>query len=253
MKMHVLSGGRLRMAKHIYLPSAAPEETIEIPVSCFLFRHPHGNVLFDTGCHPTVATNPEDRWGTLARRLVPLSLPGDDVVSHLRRLDLTPDDIDIVVSSHLHCDHCGCNEFFSKATVYVHADELAYARDQSSKATGYYQADWQHPMPMVEITGEVDIFGDARLVLVPLPGHTPGLTALHAVLPNSGALLLASDAVPLRQHLESDIIPKNTWSPDLLSRSLAEIKRIEKSGATVICGHDDAQWSTFKPAEQCYD
>ncbi|MYD93595.1 MAG: N-acyl homoserine lactonase family protein, partial [Chloroflexi bacterium] len=67
MRMHVLSGGRLRMSKHIYLPDAAREETIDLPVACFLFRHPQGNVLFDTGCHPTVAKNPQERWGNLAR------------------------------------------------------------------------------------------------------------------------------------------------------------------------------------------
>ena len=61
MRMHVLSGGRLRMLKHIYLPDAEPTETIDLSVACFLFRHPQGNVLFDTGCHPMVAENREER------------------------------------------------------------------------------------------------------------------------------------------------------------------------------------------------
>ena len=55
MKMHILSGGRVRMRKSIYLPDADRSETIELPVSCVLLRHPQGNVLFDTGCHPSVA------------------------------------------------------------------------------------------------------------------------------------------------------------------------------------------------------
>ena len=40
--MHVLSGGRLQMEKRVYVPGAAPGETLELPVSRFLFRHPHG-------------------------------------------------------------------------------------------------------------------------------------------------------------------------------------------------------------------
>ena len=55
MKMHCLSGGRVRMRKSVYVPDADRSETIELPVSCMLLRHPQGNVLFDTGCHPSVA------------------------------------------------------------------------------------------------------------------------------------------------------------------------------------------------------
>lgn len=253
MKMHILSGGRVQMKKHVYVPGAAREETLDLPVSCFLFRHPQGNVLFDTGCHPSVAEDPEGRWGNMARAVVPVMGRDDNIVSELRRVNLTPGDIDIVVNSHLHCDHCGCNEFFSGATVYVHADELARARDPDSEGKGYFQADWDHSMPVVEIAGEVDIFDDGRIVLLPLPGHTPGLTGLLASLPNSGAWLLASDAVAVRENLEMEIIPKNTWNRDLLVTSLAEIKRIETSGATVVCGHDLAQWSAFRTPEECYD
>ena len=36
MKMHALSGGRLRMNRRIFYPDAAREEKIDLPVSCFL-------------------------------------------------------------------------------------------------------------------------------------------------------------------------------------------------------------------------
>jgi len=251
MKMHILSGGRLRMKKHIYLPKAAQEETIDLPVSCFLFRHPQGNLLFDTGCHPSVADTPEERWGGMARAVVPIMRQDDNVVCALRRLDLTPNDIDIVVNSHLHCDHCGCNAFFSQATMYVHANELAFARSPAQEGRGYFQADWNHPMQVSRFTGEVDIFDDGRIVLLPLPGHTPGLTGLLASLPNSGAYLLASDAVAIKENLK--IMPKNIWNPDLQAASLAEIDRIARSGATLVYGHDLPQWSTFKSPADCYD
>ncbi len=253
MRMHVFSGGRLRMSKHIYLPDAAPEETIDLPVTCFLFRHPQGNVLFDTGCHPMVAEEPEMRWGNLAQSVVPTMGSDENIVSELRRINLTPADVDVVVNSHLHCDHCGCNEFFSKATIYAHEDELERARRPRMEKLGYFRADWEHPMPIVGVTGEVDIFDDGSMVLLPLPGHTPGLIGMLASLPHSGAYLLASDAVALRKHLDMEIIPKNTWSRDLHAKSHAEIKRIEKSGALVVCGHDLAQWSAFRRAEDFYD
>ena len=52
MKMHLLCGGRLRMRRNVYLPTADRSETFELPVPSVLLRHPQGNVLFDTGCHP---------------------------------------------------------------------------------------------------------------------------------------------------------------------------------------------------------
>src|SRR5215212_10041430 len=71
MRMHVLSGGRLRMRRSIYFPASDPTETIEMPVISILLKHPQGNVLFDTGCHPDVATNPDGRWGSLVRVMTP--------------------------------------------------------------------------------------------------------------------------------------------------------------------------------------
>lgn len=252
MRMHMLSGGQLRMKKHIYVPDAPRDALIDLPVSCFLFRHAQGNVLFDTGCHPTVAVAPEVRWGRMARAIVPVMGPDDNVLDELRRLNLGPDDIDIVINSHLHCDHCGCNEFFSKATIFMHAAELAWVRESDVEGKGYFRADWDHPMPIEQFAGEVDVFGDGRIVLLPLPGHTPGSAGLLATLPESGAYLLASDAVALRANLDRETIPKNTWNPDMHARSVAEIKRIEATGATVVCGHDSDQWAALTAGAAAY-
>src|SRR3569833_2197090 len=114
MKMHVLSGGRLRMRKNIYLPDADRSETIDLPVSAFLMRHPQGNVLFDSGCHPSIADNAEARWGGMAKVMNPIFGPDDNVISGLGSLGLAPDDVDVVICSHHHPDHCGCHAIFRK-------------------------------------------------------------------------------------------------------------------------------------------
>ena len=133
MKMHLLPCGRLRMRKNIFLPEAARSETIELPVSSALLRHSQANVLFDTGCHPAVAEDPEGRWGGLAKLMTPIMQPGEHVLTGLAGIGLEPDDIDLVINSHLHPDHCGCNAFFRKATFLVHRDELAAARAPGSE------------------------------------------------------------------------------------------------------------------------
>ena len=48
-------------------------------------------------------------------------------------------------------------------------------------------------------------------------------------------------------------MPRNTWNADALAKSLAEIKRIEARGATVLCGHDDRQWQTLRKGADAYD
>jgi glyoxylase-like metal-dependent hydrolase (beta-lactamase superfamily II) len=253
MKMHLLSGGRLRLPKALYFPDAERSETIEAPVPCVLLRHSQGNVLFDTGCHPAAAENPEARWGGLARIMAPIMQPGDNVLTALVAIGVTPDDIDVVICSHLHPDHCGCNAFFKRATFVIHEKEVAAARAPAAEKSGYLAQEWDLPMKFDAISGERDLFGDNRIVLVPLPGHTPGTTGALVALEHSGAFFLASDTVSLRMTLDTGIIPRNTWNAEALVKSLAEIGRIEKSGATIVCGHDAAQWDTLREGPGAYD
>jgi len=253
MKMHLLSGGRLRMRKSTYLPAADRSETIELPVSCALLRHAQGNVLFDTGCHPDVAADAAARWGGLARLMTPIMAADDNVLAGLATLDLSPGDIDVVICSHLHPDHCGCNAFFRRASVLVHAHELAAARAPGAAAQGFLAGEWDHGAPIDAVAGERDLFGDGRIVLLALPGHTPGSMDALVRLDRAGMVLLAADSVSLRETLEEGIIPRNTWNAAALEKSLAEIRRIAAGGATVICGHDDRQWRTLRKGAEAYD
>jgi N-acyl homoserine lactone hydrolase len=254
MKLHLLSGGRVRMRKSIFLPAADRAETIELPVPSALMRHPQGNVLFDTGCHPSVATAAEARWGSLARLMTPVITADDNVLAGLACVGLQPDDIDVVVCSHLHPDHCGCNAFFKRATVIVHAREIEAARAPGAEAQGYLAAEWDLPMRIDAVAGsDRDLFGDGRIVLLHLPGHTPGTMSALVRLDRSGTMLLASDTVSLREALDQGVIPKNTWNVEALEKSLAEIRRIAADGAAVICGHDDRQWQTLRKGADAYD
>ena len=253
MKMHVLSGGRLRMRKSTFLPDTPREETIDLPVSCFFIRHAQGNVLFDTGCHPSVVQDAAARWGGLAKLMTPIFDANENVIEGLRGLGVEADDVDVVVCSHLHPDHCGCNEFFRKATVVCHAKEMAAVRTENAEQAGYVAADWDHPQCFDLIEGERDLFGDDRIVLVPLPGHTPGVIGALVNFDRSGTFLLASDSLSVRENLDRDIIPRNTWNRDIAAKTFEEIRRIERGGATVICGHDDAQWMSLRKGADAYD
>jgi glyoxylase-like metal-dependent hydrolase (beta-lactamase superfamily II) len=253
MKMHLLSGGRLRMRKSIFVPDADKSEAIDLSVCCALLRHAQGNVLFDTGCHRSVAEQGEARWGRLSRLMTPVMQASDNVVNALSGIGLSCDDIDVVVCSHLHPDHCGCNTFFKRATFIIHRKEIEAARAPGAQTQGYLAAEWEQDAPTDIIDGERDVFGDGRVVLVPLPGHTPGTTGALVRLDKSGEFFLASDTVSFRSTLDTGVVPKNTWNAEALVKSLAEVKRIEAGGAKIICGHDAVQWATLRTGADAYE
>ena len=240
------------MRRDVYYPEAGSDEFFEMPVSCALFKHSQGNALFDTGCHPDAADDGEARWGAAVRYCEPIFDREAAVVGQLGEAGLDADDIDLVICSHLHFDHCGCNGFFARATVICQARELDEARSKNAVALGYHRNDWDVGQTIEAIDGQRDVFGDGRLTLIPLPGHTPGSMGALAVLDEDGVFLAASDAVPVRASLDRRSAPTNTVDVDSCLRSLDEVARLERQGATILCGHDDAQWRSLRRGAEFY-
>jgi len=253
MKMHFLSGGRVRMRKATFFPGADRSEMIELPVMCTLLRHRQGNVLFDTGCHPDVPDDPASRWHGMEKFMVPIMAKGDNVLTGLEAIGVAADDIDVVICSHLHPDHCGCNAFFKKATCLVQADEVAAARAPDAATMGFLAGEWDVGLPLDQLNGQRDVFGDGRIVLIPLPGHTRGSMGALVALDRDGTFLLAADTVTLRATLDRDVAPRNTWDADALLKSWEEVRHIGARGATILCGHDDAQWRTLRKGADAYE
>jgi N-acyl homoserine lactone hydrolase len=48
-------------------------------------------------------------------------------------------------------------------------------------------------------------------------------------------------------------VPKNTWDPALYLASLDDIARHADDGATVLFGHDNAQWQSVRRGALYYD
>ena len=137
--------------------------------------------------------------------------------------------------------------------MFVHAREIEVATAPGAEKMAYLAADWDHPMPMQTVTGQTDVMGDGRIVLVPLPGHTPGMTGALVALDRSGGFLLASDALSVRENLDRNIIPRNMVDAEDAGRSFEEIRRLERAGYTVICGHDALQWEQVRKGADAYE
>ncbi len=229
-----------------------------IPMPSFLIEHPHGLVLFDTGIAPEAIDDPVALYGQeLADGLGIEGTPDQRIDRQLQALGYRLENVTHVVSSHLHFDHAGGIHLFPHAKHYVGQGELPFAhwpapigafcyrQDQLARIRDF---DW-HEVPGVD----VDLFGDGSLVLMHMPGHTPGELSLKVRLA-SRSFLLTGDAVHLRAALDQDFHFPIDWDTRQSLISLQRIKRLRESeGLTVWISHDPDDWAAHVHAPACYE
>ena len=246
MRVYALSCGSLEFDRNLFFPASEPGTNIVMPVSSYLIVHPHGNVLFDTGIHCDALTDPAGRLGKRVAGLFSIrSKGGEDVVSQLKGLGLQPDDIQFVVTSHFHFDHCGCNSSFPRATFLVQRAEMQMARSEGSR---YNRKDWDLPLDYRLLDGEHDLFGDGSIVILPTPGHTAGHQSLW-VRAGTNQFLLTGDASYTREHLEQTILPTNTFNAGEMTHSLGVLRDLrDRRGVVLLYGHDSEQWNSLPHA-----
>ena len=157
------------------------DERYRIPLglNCLLLRSRGKTVLIETG----VGGKPGDRE-------VATPTAEGTLLTSLAALGVAPAEIDIVVNTHLHFDHCGWNTSveagggerlvptFPNATYYVSAHEWEDATHPNERTRGTYFARNLDPIAdRIElIDGERAITDD--LTFVPVPGHTAGHSAV---------------------------------------------------------------------------
>lgn len=240
--------GAVDIARSVFAPwlaGAAREEKRRTPVWSALLRTPEGNVLFDTGLHPVHVARPDATFGS-ASGLEVVMEEEDAVVKRLATLGVRPDDIAIVVNSHLHFDHAGNNGAFPKATFIVQADHLAFAKGKPN-FPGVY---WDIPeLSYLPVSGRSTV---ARgIAVVPTPGHAPGHQSLVVDLAETGRVVLTGDAAFTRENLERGEIP--AMDESAATESLALIRSLVDGDLTrVFTSHDAAAWETWRHAPETY-
>jgi N-acyl homoserine lactone hydrolase len=225
------------------------------PYFVYVITHPQGTVLFDSGAHPVLGTDPRSRLGDAAADFDVRLSPEDQIERRLATIGMTPRDIDVVVQSHLHFDHAGGLAWLTHAPILVQREELAFARNPPVyQKLIYVQQDFDMQLDWHELDGDHDVFGDGLVRVISTPGHSRGHQSLLVHL-HGGAVFLLADATYLLAKMRARSLPGVLWSPDAMIASWDRIEEIERhEGAHLIATHElDYETSVKLAPDTWYD
>ena len=190
-----LAPHRAGLIPHALRPHAETgEDWIRLPVQAFLIRTPRRTILVDAcvGDDKTVPHLPQWHRRKDPRFMAALAAAG-----------ARPEDVDLVLCTHLHVDHVGWTTrlsngrwvpTFPNARVLTTAEDLAFAEDRAladpEGAAGRVFAETLAPLIEAGVVETVppDHQPDEAVRLRPTPGHTPGHVSVE-ILAGEGALV----------------------------------------------------------------
>jgi glyoxylase-like metal-dependent hydrolase (beta-lactamase superfamily II) len=226
-----------------------PNELGQIPVDfrSLLIESDAGLVLVDTG--------QGDKFSTKQRTFLGIGDGTDRLLGEMASLGFQPEDVDIVVMTHLHGDHCGGSTrydtpdhspgpvipTFPNARHLVQRQDMAEASFPNERTSATYHAENWLPLQergLLEIVdGDQQVATGVRAVVA--PGHTAGIMAVW-VEDGGESLLFLGDVASWAVHFE-----RLAWIPafDIFPMTSIETKRnlqrqaLEKE-ALLVFQHD---------------
>jgi glyoxylase-like metal-dependent hydrolase (beta-lactamase superfamily II) len=166
-----------------------------------LVRTGKKNVLIETGI-----------GNKLSEKMIRIYAQPARLLDSMNAAAVSPDDIDIVINTHLHFDHCGWNTIrrgdrivptFPKAKYYVQEGEWQHARRQFERDRISYISENYDPLIA---SGQMELLKGNREIVPGIsvrvfPGHT---AYMQAVIIESGGrkACYISDLIPTTAHIE---------------------------------------------------
>jgi len=218
---------------------------------CYLIRHPKGDLMWDAGLPDALNENAEGVTNGPFHVSVPTTL-----ASQLEAVGVVPADIEFFSISHSHFDHVGNAGMFAGSTFLVDSDERAYMFRDEARANeqGFALVAPLEGAQTTEFDGDYDVFGDGSVMIVAMPGHTPGHTSLKVNLKNAGPVMLTGDLYHLIESREKRIVPSFNTDEE---ETLASMDRFEalaaETGARVIVQHSLEHMETLPMAPAYLD
>lgn len=238
---------------------AKKSERLWLPVSAYLIECDHGKILFDCGWHRDMSPDGIFDKGAQVKSLGSLPLyvtnqgrieKGAAIKEQLAALNIHPADLDLVLLSHLDCDHANGLKMVADAKqILVSKDELNFAENGTLVNRIRYNADWWNGTKMQTFDWNgtegpagksYDVFGDGSFVMVNIPGHSKGLCALKITGPDGRFALLYADGGYARKSWEQLITSGIADDKAAQKRSLQWIREqsMDANCVASLANHD---------------
>ncbi len=177
--------------------------------SCYLIRHPDGDLIWDTGLPDQIGKDGIDAFEGQFHMSV--THPYAD---QLAEIDVDPGDIKLLAISHFHSDHTGNANLFKNAQLIIQQEEYDAAFGAEPEKFGFNPASYSEiDRDKIKILeGDYDVFGDGSVVIKRAVGHTPGHQMLFVKLPQTGPVLLSGDLYHFTSNREHQRVPAFNFS-----------------------------------------
>ncbi|MGC1618057.1 MAG: MBL fold metallo-hydrolase, partial [Candidatus Acidiferrum sp.] len=195
-----------------------------------------------------VETGNGTKWDAKLRNIYGFA-EGDPYGDALAKAGVNPEEIDLVINTHLHFDHAGGNTrlvdgrlvpTFPNAKYVVQRAELEHAMQPTERDRASYYA---HDFAPITETGKWQfVEGDAQILpgisVVSLPGHNLSVQGVQ-IRGGGKTLMLVADLIPTRHHLPLPwIIAYDLYPLTTLETKRKWIAEIVRNGWIVVFGHD---------------
>lgn len=200
----------------------------ECTLKPLLISTSHEKILVDTG----MGALPEQY-----AQLYPLVRTADEnLESQLAQQGLKPKDIDVVVNTHLHFDHCGNNKLFPNAKFIVQADEFRYAHAPDRfQQMAYLRESFDANVDYELVRGKHRVA--EGVFVVPTPGHSIGHQSV-VVKAEDRNVVYCGDAAPTKENLERRNVPGILYCAHKALKSIDNLRNIKN--ASYIYSHDNS-------------
>ena len=268
MRLYYMLGAMLHFDQSVFTHMLGMGTTIAVPTPIFLIDHPEGKVLFETGVHRDVVTDPVGHWGehvlhgnnyVRGRDWAPQLTADNLVENQLAALGIGTDDIRYVIQSVLIPDHAGGVRAFPNSTVIVQYRELQDAWNPPTFMPYHYD---QNELSEIRdynfrrlYDEDYDVFGDGSVEILFSPAHSRGEQALVVRLPNTGTVIMPAGVIPQKANWDHGVTTGTPCvDPASCEASMRRLMRIaELEDGMVMFHHDAEHWKTYRMAPEYYD